>query len=553
MSSTHYLPRWTKRFVIEGGGRDPLGLSRVAFTLTDYLLTGIITTTDRARYYSFYSWALWHIAQEENSDKYDDFVSALRRREAAMAMATLAAEPLSSPVGVRVVNKQLARGKQTGEYDCDFKVLPSNPLGGYGQYYGSSIYHLKLSRHDDNFIPNAANDGEELAQAFHETIRNTKYIKNRKYLDPVISESDLDELQTRFTLDALGENFARKEREKLIEILFSLNENLTDEKSVFRRQTLTVLLHLINQYEKNGSCAETQTGRALDEYLLFAIYYEVLWIYSDDGSEAVADYDKLKNHEHCYELWQQFCLHQFIGQALEYFLYAVLEAIGAEVTGKSLAETIAIITQPDFFTILKETVGSNCDTPQKLLFGLDIKTVPDESFCKNRQKIISPIHIQSEAQILSLEEKTAEEAAAKATLLLATLYGKWRGLYQSNVMRLVAHHAGPEVWAKSVLSTLDEWLKPDTTWEDALTGLIEEFILNQHDRIMYEKRRLDSSWLHRTAGKIVKDQDYRPNWRASRFFNAARIMADLRLVEIDDEKKIAVTPEGEKLLKCLVN
>lgn len=47
------LPRWTKRVVTETGGRDPLGLSRVANSITDFLLTGIITTTDRARYYSF--------------------------------------------------------------------------------------------------------------------------------------------------------------------------------------------------------------------------------------------------------------------------------------------------------------------------------------------------------------------------------------------------------------------------------------------------------------------------------------------------------------------
>jgi hypothetical protein len=33
--------------------------------ITDYLLRGIITTTSRARYYSFYPWALWHIEKTE--------------------------------------------------------------------------------------------------------------------------------------------------------------------------------------------------------------------------------------------------------------------------------------------------------------------------------------------------------------------------------------------------------------------------------------------------------------------------------------------------------
>ena len=535
--------------MIEGGGRDPLGLSRVAFFLTDYLLTGIITTTDRARYYSFYSWTLWHIEQEEKSEKYEDFVNSFRRREAAMAMATMAAEPLLSPVGVKVVRDHLERGKQTNQYDCNFKVLPSNPMGGYGQYYGSSIYHLKLSYNNENYIGKIVGDGEDLARAFHETIKNTEYIRNRKYLEDFISETDLAELQESFTLDAIGNDFALEEREKLTEIFFALNENFSDEKSQFRRQTLTILLHLLAEYEKHDALVETRDARKIDEYLLFAIYYDVLWTNSD----GIETFDKLQDHNYCYALWQQFCLHQFTGQALEYLLYSVLEAVGADVTGKSLTNTIEKITQASFFDCLEEITGINCETPQMFLSGLGIKAIPDETFSKKQQKDVSPIHPHSEAQIFELEEKTAEAAAAKAVLLLGSLYGKWHGMFQDNIMLLVAQHAGSEVWAQSVLPTMDNWLNPETTWKDALSGLIEEFILNQHDRIMYEKRRLDSSWLHRAGGKIIKDQDYRPNWRASRFFNAARIMADLQLIEIDEEKKISVTKEGEKLLSRLVN
>lgn len=59
-TTTARIPKWTKHVVTELGGRHPLGLSRVSFMITDYLLKGIITTTYRARYYSFYPWALWH-------------------------------------------------------------------------------------------------------------------------------------------------------------------------------------------------------------------------------------------------------------------------------------------------------------------------------------------------------------------------------------------------------------------------------------------------------------------------------------------------------------
>ena len=178
-----YFPKWTKKVITEGGGRDPLGLSRVAFILTDYLLSGIITTTDRARYYSFYTRALWHIEQEENSTNYEAFVDAFRRREAAMALSTLVANPELSPVGVEVVRNQLDRGKQTGEFDCNFKVLPSNNMGGYGQYYGGSIYQLRLTHRDENAIDRVTDNlGTELAGAFDRSIRGTRYIKEKQYL-----------------------------------------------------------------------------------------------------------------------------------------------------------------------------------------------------------------------------------------------------------------------------------------------------------------------------------------------------------------------------------
>lgn len=540
------LPKWTKRVVTDSGGRDPLGLSRVAFNLTDYLMTGIITTTERARYYSFYSWVLWHIEREEKSASYSDFVDAFRRREAAMGLATLASKSNLNPVGVEVLRNQLERGKQSGEYDTNFKVLPSNPLGGYGQYYGSSIYHLKLSYGDENSIDRVDKIGTDLAIAFHQTIKNTKYIKNRTFLQNSISESELKELQQSFTLDSIKEDFAKNEREKLIEIFFGLNENYLDEKSRFRRQTMTVLLDLISEYGKNEINLETNSNYILDEYLLFAIYYEVLWI--DD--ETVTPYQRINNCRFCYELWKQFCLHQFLTQALEYLLYSVLEAVGTETAGLSLTETVEKLTQSNFFSVIKNETQSECGSPKALFSAFGIKETPDETFSTTQQTEYSPIHPQSEAQILCLEGKSSEEVAAKAVLLLAALYGKWRGMYQDGTMKSVEQTAGQEIWAKRVLSELDSWLGEDLSWTEALSNLIEEFALNQHDRIMYEKRKIDG-WLHRTGGKIIKDQDFRPTWRASRFLNAVKIMADLKLVDINDEKELMITSEGKDLLEKL--
>ena len=173
------LPCWTKRVFTEMGGRDPLGLSRVSFIITDYLLTGIITTTDRARYYSFYSWSLLHILKEEHPQKYQKFVDAFRRREAVMALATIAENIETSPVGVTAARVYLDQTAETQEIKCNFRVLPSNALGGYGQYYAGSLNQLGLIYKSAEGLDHVSEYGEKLAEVFHSVIENTPYIKKR--------------------------------------------------------------------------------------------------------------------------------------------------------------------------------------------------------------------------------------------------------------------------------------------------------------------------------------------------------------------------------------
>src|SRR5271168_4581722 len=118
------VPRWSKRVVTELGGRDPLGLSRVSALITDYLVTGIITTTSRARYYSFYPWALWHIENHERPKRYADFTAAFRRREAFLALSTLLHNPESAGVvGADAVRSRLTKYTESNEVDTNFAVL----------------------------------------------------------------------------------------------------------------------------------------------------------------------------------------------------------------------------------------------------------------------------------------------------------------------------------------------------------------------------------------------------------------------------------------------
>jgi hypothetical protein len=542
---TDLIPKWTKRVVTAGGGRDPLGLSRVGFLLTDHLLSGIITTTDRARYYSFYCWSLWHMDREESPSNYTSFVEAFRRREAVMAMASYSGNPEISPVGVEVVRNYLQRGNQSGEYDCNFKVLPSNDRGGYGQYYGGSMYELGLTTRDEKWIDHVTEKGTRIAELFHESIKKSAYIKRREFLQDKLSEKTLRELETCVTLDAILSDQAEPEREELIDLFWNRKRSSENDRSTLRRQTLNVLLHVTRQFGKQKAFPSVENGRSLDEYLLYACYYDVLWI----SNEEVVELTELSGHQFCVELWRQFCLHQFITQALENLLFAVVEEVGTEPAGMSFTSLMSNLSDDEFLSELKVIVGYNCSSPRDLLSVFEVKSIPSQEFCRHSSATYLPTHKLSEHGILEWNAKRSKRSCAIAVALLTVLYAKWRGLMNGSAAMYVDRHAGNELWAGRVLPYLDTWLASTISWNDALAVLVEDLILNQHDRIMYEKRRLDSSWVQRTDGCIKKDQDFRPAWRSSRFLNAVRIMADLNLLDIDQDKEVRISAAGRKLLK----
>jgi len=435
------LPKWTKKVVTESTGRDPLGLSRVSFIITDFLLTGIITQTDRARYYSFYCWALWHTDNADNPKRYQDFVDGFRRREAVIALATIANNPETSPVGVTAARAQLEIGTADGNVNCDFRVLPSNPLGGYGQYYSGSLYQLGLTHRPEDGIDRVT-EGKalRLAQIFHGLIEKTPYIRKKIFEKSHMALDDLRKSQKRLTLDGLWEPFAKSEQKELIELFFDFEGRVSNERTILRRSTLGSILHCVADYEKNGS---PPNMKKLDQSLVYPTYYfDVLWL-SDD---VTSPYSCPKQFIFCRNLWKQFCVQQFLTQAIEGLMYSVLETAGAESSGLTMDAIISTILQDEFFSILEKTVNVSCKKPYDLLNALGVDGLPDEKKSLVLQEQIPLLDPKSEYGIMALEYNNPEGSAARAILMLSVLYGKWRGMENDPGLGYVATHAGAELW-----------------------------------------------------------------------------------------------------------
>lgn len=481
---------------------------------------------------------------EESPKKYQDFVDAFRRREAAIAIATVLNDETTSPVGVTAVQVKINEGRSEGQFNTDFRVLPSNQLGGYGQYYGGSIYNLGLThRLEDGMDRVAEGSAEALVTTFHDSIVNTPYIKKRLYLENTIASKALESSKQFLTIDALSEPVCHKEREILRKIFFSFDKEGVSERELLRRFTLAQILYVISEYNAKGQAARYDD---IDSYLVYPAYYYGVLQFEDESTNIYICPDKFAV---CRSLWKQYCLQQFVTQAIESMLYAVLETVGSESGGISLDDMIARLTESDFISTLNDVTGNSCSYPWQVLAAFNVNKIPDERDSIKLQNKLSITNRKSEASILSIDRKSPGAALAVAVLLLSCIYGKWRGIKTDIGRSYVAQHAGHELWMESIIPSLDAWLKKDTTWSETLRFLIENYIINQHDKIMYEKRRLDSCWLNSAEGKILKEQDYDPKWRSSRHRNAVTILRDLGFVDVDEDMMISITKDGREILQ----
>jgi hypothetical protein len=540
------IPKWTQYVVTDLGGRDPLGLSRVSFMITDYLVTGIITTTSRARYYSFYTWALWHIDNFERPKRYADFTAAFRRRESFLALCTLLHNPESAGVvGADAVRSRLTKYMESKEVDTNFAVLPSNTLGGFGQYYGGSLYALSLTHRDANGIDHTeAGRGVALAEAFNHSVDQTNYLRQGHFTETEIPFHVLKKSASQFSLDSLSEVPANQERALLRNLFFSWDHSDISNTDLLRRHTLGLILDTVSEYGKVGFKPSSDN---VDHHLVYPpYYYGAIW----RDCDSAQPYRPPTLFAGCHGFWQQFCAHEFLTQALEKLLNSTLETLNLQPSGMTLTEVCSSLTGKNFRATLNYLFGADT-SPSALMESLGIDGIPSGPECDSNRKKIGLTSIKSELT-LSSRKGTPEEIAAGAIGILAILYAKWRSV-RNEFVTYVGTKTGSNLWTGLVLPMLDQWIQPTLSWEAALKFLLDPFVLDQHDRIMYEKGRLESCWLHRLDGKIQKDQDYQPAFRSSRHWNCVRILRDVGLLDFGADHGMSITSDGRKVLARIVN
>jgi hypothetical protein len=540
-----YWPQWTSRVVTELKGRDPLGLSRVSDALTEFLLPGIITTTDRARYYSFYTWAIADIAiARKNAERGFSFEAEFQRREAAFALASrIGAKTDLSLVGYLKVREKLAEAEQDQTADTAFRVLPSNALGGFGNYYGGCLRGMELAGFDENgawIVPEGR--GLALAESFTSATRKAPYLagdyrhRERVPLNVLRKSADF------FSLDGLCSTTARAERGLLTELFFCLGQRPDPLAPLNRQATLGQLLHVLQSYLDAGL---EVTRRNIDWAGVFWPHYYGCIAQLDGRPRR---YEPPLAFAQVHGFWRQFCAHQFLAFALEELLAAVLDALVPYPDGLTETDLLDALVNDDFLDDITQTLGRKCRRPEVLLSALGVKGVPNAAASRAVVRQFGAAARLNDWAVCYDREVGPQTRLGRAVLLLALLYGKWRGETEDVAFGAVDRIAAKDLWIGTIFPWVDGWIGERLDWRTAVARLLD-CMMRRHELVKFQKRKLEASWFEVDGGRWLKQQDIAPSFRASRHRNAVTILQDLALIEHSKlDEPLVLTSEGRRVL-----
>jgi hypothetical protein len=283
MQSTTYsqptLPQWSEPLAKQLTGEDHLGIESAATSYQQHLLPGIITVTDRARYYSFYAWVLLRFIQD---NKYklkhlDDFKGKFFKRH---EMAFLMGAHTHHNSGRLLIGGQKS-GKilrESGEdISLDAKYF-ENVLGGFGQYYRAQMVQFGLINEPEEAgaIYTLTPRGFAMAQAFEQSIQNTHYFQLlTKYGSDLAQISLSDATEYGKAACVCAEILAKgADRDLLIDTFFRFDEDGGIEKGHIRRRlSLVLILDLVSQ-SKGSLFRETYRHALLTGWYTSDFAYE---------------------------------------------------------------------------------------------------------------------------------------------------------------------------------------------------------------------------------------------------------------------------------------
>jgi hypothetical protein len=545
--STQLGVDWLARDIAFVEGLDHLGIQIVSTNIYSRLVPGISNLTDRARYFSFYSWVLDSFARHASDKSADGWRTWIRRHEFALSAACVAAEQetidddaAGGLVGA-IAARKLTKGKRV-DIDGATRLEGGkagkgtyfkNREGGYSQYYKGPMTALGLLRIDEG---RKAPDRLLTAYAGAPLAREVEGIQAFRALRGIAesgSDVSVDELAKlgRVVHPASMDPDGR-EATLLRGMLLGDDDDLCAgqlpiEKEQ-RRRSLALVLNYVAQGDQDDWLSPVWGFRwsVLDQQLGDGRAWKIP---SALRESAVA--------------WAAYAQSELLSFALESLLLAILRVLdGQPLSPRALAARIAgwacEATRAD------APRGVRRALPAKVVHAVSAHAPPARDEC---WEVDGTFALQEE---LADAEEPHQHAARAARVLLRVAADRTR---YGTRHPFATVPQGAEIASAREIHLQAWWDRIDAASDQDTRSFFEELVLEwviyRHLRVATRKLATQGDYTYRLRpeeGVLVACGDFQPGFTNPRLRQALRIMADIGLATSDLR---SIGAHGERLLR----
>jgi hypothetical protein len=551
-------PTWNKPIKEYDIARDPLGISRVNDRMIGELIQGFTVTTPRARYYSFYVWAIEQIGKNKLAKNDREFKNMFYDFERLYMMSCVAHEEGSKENHKEITGVEAGREVWKKELDkiaMNFTYF-GNRLGGFGQNYRGSIFNIGLITQEiDDEYEKPSKTGYEIIKKFDELVKETKFLSC--YKKQTISKKELLEIGEKLCLCKLKTQ-KNSEREALINLLFGMMVEKT-RHSTLRQESLVLTLDVIRQIQDKKY---TNSQDFLD-----AIYYRQIKI--DKENQEITIPSKLDETS---KKWKIVKAHDNYALASGAILQSFLEYLDKNPKGKTIEEFI-------------NSCNLKLDDEINQLFNTN-KTYKKESLQELIQTVLNKNNIKTNSQlieqskqynkIIKISSKINEHVFVENieelvdfknleigktvinSILLVILTGlRFYSITKTDdsSIRWLKRLEKQDLGVLGFTDFVSEQINKNKNLEEFIQKFIQKFVITQAESIFKEKLRSNTAnpkcWFHKSGSNYIRDREHYSEHRNIRFSSAISLLHDLDILNKTDSS-ITCTKQSQKILESVL-
>jgi len=549
-------PTWNKPIKEYDIARDPLGMNRVGERMIGELVQGFAVTTPRARYYSFYVWAIDQIRKKKLAKNFIEFKNVFYDLERLYMLACVAHEEKEQGNHKNISGSGTGREiweKHSNKIPLNFTYF-GNRLGGYGQNYRGSIFNIGLIEQgvEDEF-ERPSEIGYSVIKNFDILAKESKFLSY--YAKPSITKKEILEIGEKLCLCKVKTQ-ANSERDTLVELLFGLIGEKTTY-STSRQESLVSILNIINQVQDKKITASQD--------FLDAMYCGQIKI--DNKSEEISIPSKL------YEIskkWKIVKAHDNYALASEAILQVFLEFLQQDIIrGKNIEEfynKCVIDVDNNINELLKIDKKFKTDPIQNLIqiilkennieenLELLQQSEQYDKIIKISSKINEHIFIENIEELVDSDSPDISKTIANSILLVIFTGFRFISIINSNEnsIKWLKRLEKQDVGVLEFTNFVSDQIKQNKNLRDFVHDFIQKFVILQAELVYKDKLRSNTAnpkcWFHKEGTNYIKDREYDAKHRNIRFTSAISLLHDLDLLN-KTEDSITCTKQSQKILE----